>query len=75
VIFAWIDDPTCYGTLVEIGYASAMRKPVLIGMRKEYPDLWFARTLASYCTIAGTAEQAFQDCFHWFREFAEARNA
>jgi hypothetical protein len=56
--------------LVEIGYASAIHKPILIGMKKNYPDFWFAQTLASYCVIAETAEQAFQDCFYWFQQVA-----
>lgn len=30
VFFAWIDDLTCYGTLAEIGYARALKKPIWI---------------------------------------------
>lgn len=42
VVFAWLDDPTAYGTLVEIGYARGIGKRVLVGAPTEPPDLWFA---------------------------------
>jgi hypothetical protein len=53
LLFAWIDDPTCYGTLVEIGWAQMMRKPVYIGFARHVAsqDMWFAaagpRTIGS----------------------------
>lgn len=30
IVFAWLDDPTAYGTLVEIGYAKAHGKKIVI---------------------------------------------
>jgi very-short-patch-repair endonuclease len=30
IVFAWLDDPTAYGTLVEIGYAKARGKKIVI---------------------------------------------
>lgn len=44
---AWIDDDQCHGTLVEIGYASAIKKPsVIIASRKGIDELigelWFS---------------------------------
>lgn len=45
-LFAWIDDPSAYGTLVEIGYAKALGKTVVLyfdsGKRHDLWDLWFA---------------------------------
>ena len=45
-VFAWIDDPTAYGTLVEIGYALARGKSVHVyfdsAKRSSLLDLWFA---------------------------------
>lgn len=46
-VFAWLDDLTCYGTLVEIGYARAMGKPIYIGTPERvsgeiHEHLWFA---------------------------------
>lgn len=41
LVFAWIDDITCYGTIAEIGYAKALGKIVWIATPKRYHDLWF----------------------------------
>lgn len=45
-IFAWVDDPTAYGTLVEIGYARALGKAIAVyfdsGKKRDLWDLWFA---------------------------------
>ena len=44
LVFAWIDDPTCYGTLTEIGWAHALGKPVYVGFATEElaREMWFA---------------------------------
>lgn len=48
LFIAWLDDLTAYGTLVEIGYAKARGKHVVIGSPKwigradHLDDLWFA---------------------------------
>lgn len=57
VVFAWLDGADLYGTLVEIGYARGIGKPVWIGT-KDYEtyrsgeelnrELWFAETIASH---------------------------
>lgn len=46
VVFAWLDDLTAYGTLVEIGIAWAKQKEIWVA---GYPieDLWFAFAAAS----------------------------
>lgn len=41
LIFAWIDDITCYGTIAEIGYAKALGKIVWIAGPRSYRDLVF----------------------------------
>lgn len=51
VLFAWLDDPTAYGSLVEIGWAHALQKPVWIASPTWLPDLWFAYTLATQVRI------------------------
>ena len=40
-LFAWIDSPDCYGTIVEIGYALALGKKVWVSGPKMYRDMWF----------------------------------
>lgn len=48
IIFAWIDDTTCYGTLTEIGYAKALGKTIWIaGTNEQLKDLWFAYNMAN----------------------------
>ncbi|WP_436787931.1 DUF559 domain-containing protein [Yinghuangia sp. YIM S10712] len=42
IVFAWLDDPTAYGTLVEIGYAKGRGKPVVVAapeLPQTYEDL------------------------------------
>lgn len=46
LLIAWIDDPTCYGTIAEIGYARAYGVPVWIHGPEPYADLWFTYQLA-----------------------------
>lgn len=48
VFFAWIDDLTCYGTLVELGYARAKGKCVVIGLPEAFDSspIWFSLQLA-----------------------------
>ena len=43
VIFAYINDDTCYGTLYEIGYAAALNKPILLlfDSNKRCNNMWF----------------------------------
>jgi very-short-patch-repair endonuclease len=39
IVFAWLDDPTAYGTLVEIGYAKARGKKIVIAA-PEQPETY-----------------------------------
>jgi len=41
IVFAWIDDTECYGTLVELGHAMALGKAVFIAGPQQFPELWF----------------------------------
>lgn len=47
-VFAYINEVDCFGTLIELGYAAALNKPITIGIgrnlkRAEFDDLWMAR--------------------------------
>lgn len=58
-VYAYIDSPDCYGTLVELGYANAKNKPIYLvfpdsfdsvhedGYDNLYRDFWFVRSLSS----------------------------
>lgn len=43
IVFAYIDDNTCYGSLFELGYAASLNKPILIlySNKKTMKDMWF----------------------------------
>lgn len=45
LLFVWADAESIYGTLVEIGYAVALGKPVYLATPIELPDHWFAGLL------------------------------
>jgi hypothetical protein len=48
VVFGWLDTTDCYGTLVELGAAYALKKRVLVASPTEaLPDLWFSYLCAS----------------------------
>lgn len=49
VIFAYINDDTCYGTLAEIGYAKALGKHIVVvfDTRKRAKNMWFIAKLAN----------------------------
>jgi nucleoside 2-deoxyribosyltransferase len=36
LVFAWIDGPDCYGTILEIGYARAMGKAVVVAFSEDF---------------------------------------
>lgn len=73
-IFAWIDDLSAYGTLVEIGYAKALNIPVVIGtpptqavvvhssrdvsLPRPRSEIWFALTCADVHIEAPTPQAA-----------------
>jgi hypothetical protein len=66
ILFAWIDDLTCYGSLVEIGIAHALGKTFWIAFPQELNrrNLWFAESLADRSVVAEEAETAFKSLLH-----------
>lgn len=42
LVYVWLNDFDAFGTLVEIGYARAMKVHVAIASPEYLPDLWFA---------------------------------
>lgn len=71
VVFAWVDDPTAHGTLVEIGYAKAKSKRVVVAthphIRSEVrDDMWFAFNAADEVINATDPVAAFESlAYHW----------
>ncbi len=63
ILFAWIDDPTCYGTLVEIGLAKGLRKRIWVASPWEEPgNHWSAFKMADHAELkARDPSSAFEN--------------
>jgi len=65
VLFAWVDDPTAHGTLVEIGYARAAGKFIVVATHPHISptvqhDMWFAFSVATVTVTAAGPVEAFR---------------
>lgn len=62
MVFAWIDDPTCYATLFELGYAVALGIHTVVAYPKEFDksELWFTTCCATDIIEAGNPLVALQ---------------
>jgi len=59
LLFAWIDQLDCYGTIAEIGYAHAMGKMIWIAGPRRFRDMWFVYQLASKRWFADDSKRGF----------------
>ncbi len=60
LIFAWIDSWDCFGTLAEIGYASALQnKIVVVATPRFNRELWFACAMADRFIVASSPIKAW----------------
>ncbi|WP_139164211.1 nucleoside 2-deoxyribosyltransferase domain-containing protein [Arthrobacter sp. ok362] len=73
VVFVWLDAPDAYGTLVELGYAKALGKRIIVahppqtlirtdetgGDLEERDDMWFAYSIADVEIAAPDAKAAW----------------
>ena len=67
---AYVEDLQAFGSLVEIGIASALRKPIALGLGDELSgedldELWFARAAASKVYRGSPARFWQQVCADW----------
>ena len=61
-VFVWLEDAECYGTLLEIGYAFAMKKPIYLAYAPNVSpngEMWFAFKAASKIIQSPNARDAF----------------
>jgi hypothetical protein len=58
LVFAWIDDKTAFGTLVELGYAVGIRAKTALAVPfgQDLDDLWFANVCSSAAFKAESPE-------------------
>ncbi|MEV1088015.1 DUF559 domain-containing protein [Streptomyces microflavus] len=77
IVFAWLDDVTAYGTLVEIGYAKGRSKPVVVAaprLSNADPhragelsnEMWFAFSCATHTLAAPSPREALQQVVDLF---------
>jgi len=65
LLFAWIDSDDCYGTLLEIGYAKALGKAVVVAMSESFAatdtaqEMWLISQL-SYSVVDKSPLDAWQ---------------
>ena len=65
LLFAWIDSDDCYGTLLEIGYAQALGKAVVVAMSESFAttaaaqEMWLIRQ-GNYSVVDKTAADAWR---------------
>ena len=59
IIFAYINERDCFGTMAEIGMAQAMDKPIFIGFgpNADYQDMWMLRQAAKV-TVSSAARES-----------------
>lgn len=63
VVFVWVDSNTMYGTLFELGFALAYRKPIWWAEKignYDLDDMWFAKTSATDVTQSYNAMEALR---------------
>jgi hypothetical protein len=74
-VFAYIDETDCFGTLIELGYAAAIKKPLWVAFGRNVPiekfdDMWMARECAGgnffpWYGHVGEPREAFADFLKW----------
>jgi len=77
IVFAWLDSEYSYGTLVEIGYARAKGKRVVVGVSNTLSssyDMWFAQQVADTCVKAKSPREAFDYAFRLDQEEMKAKS-
>ena len=68
VIFAYIDDVTAYGTLVELGYAAAKGKDIFIAYNLKNPsDFWFSSETAQKIVYVDNIHKAHNIFVEWLK--------
>lgn len=68
LIVAYLDDTQAFGTLVELGYAAALGKPIALGFSeqmksRDYNELWLCRMTAAK-VYWGSAAQVWNEVRH-----------
>jgi nucleoside 2-deoxyribosyltransferase len=65
IVFAYISEPDCYGTLTELGFARARGKHIVVAFSDKLPlatidDMWVAQLCANAPILRGPARLVWQ---------------
>lgn len=66
-VFVWIEDYECYGTLVEVGVAHTLGKPIYLAHKPTIEpcgDMWFAFECATKTAAFMSSEEAYAAFLH-----------
>lgn len=74
VIFAYINDDTCYGTLYELGFAAALNKPILLlfDSNKRRKNMWFIANGAKMAMVQDKytgIKENFDEMIEYYEKF------
>jgi hypothetical protein len=72
LVFAWIEDLTCFGTLAEIGYARGRNKFIAIG-GLYFSDLWFVYEMADCLPEEKDPNEALKEAIRFYRKTSGAK--
>lgn len=72
LIFAWVDSNDCLGTMLELGMARALRKPVVVASPANFDtrETWLARQFADFLISADSAGEAWK---HFWEHLVESK--
>lgn len=76
MVFAYIDDPTCYGTLFEIGFAKSAGKTVVVMFDKQETadEMWFIAEGADIVFIIDSKQNAVHRVTPYIQEYTHIAN-
>lgn len=67
LLFAWIDELDCYGTIAEIGFAAALGKMIWIAGSRRFRDMWFVYEQASRIEFSDRGPSFILEA--WLKEY------
>src|SRR5262249_1496059 len=68
LVFAWVDQLDCYGTITELGFALALGKLVCVTGSRDFRDMWFVYKAAYYRSFNfDSPEVALTSCLEHYK--------
>lgn len=76
VVFCWLNSPTAYGTIAELGYARGIGKSIFIAYESGNPvwsDTWFVREFAKKTIQVESAQDGWAQFTSWWSQGAQPK--